>query len=205
MFATGSSDSMRSSSQRWKNIVSVNPNWHLAIPKLIITYLAEVENVVFIDPATSTASTAIGTIAAGTTILHPVARMSATAPDATVADIQQPILSLGSITQNYSNVVIFQNNVGELHMLEGFGPAEPANNALSNQIISTGTHLAGLNNIVLVQTGDGAVKLKTKAGPLAPTSHSANQIINAQGIKISAGSETVITQDGSGNIEIRIT
>ena len=204
-FATGSRDSIPIiKNQRWKDFALVNPNWHLAIPQLIITYLAEVENVVFIDPATSTASTTIGTIAAGTTVLHPVARMSATAPDATVADIQQPILSLGSITQNYSNVVIFQNNVGELHILEGFGPAEPVNNALSNQIVSTGTHISGLNNIVLVQTGDGAVKLKTKAGPLAPTSHSANQIISAQGVKISAGSETVVTQDGSGNIEVRV-
>ena len=146
----------------------------------------------------------IGTILAGSTVFNPKAEISAIATDATVTDIQQPILSLGSITQNYSNVVIFQNNVGELHILEGFGPAEPANNALSNQIISTGTHLAGLNNIVLVQTGDGAVKLKTKAGPLAPTSHSANQIISAQGVKISAGSETVVTQDGSGNIEVRV-
>ncbi|MBR50227.1 MAG: hypothetical protein CMA83_01425 [Euryarchaeota archaeon] len=179
------------------------PNWYLALPKLIITYSAEVENVVFIDPATSTASTAVGTITAGTTVLHPVARMSATPPDATVADIQQPIMSLLGVAKEYSNVVVYQNNVGEVFAVKGFGPAEPVNTATDDQIISLSSHASGYSNLLVYQKGDGSVVMKKDSRLSSPNSPASTQIISSHGFNLSSGKVVVITQDGDGDVKVK--
>ena len=180
-----------------------NPNWFLALPKLLITYVHEVENVVFIDPATSTASTTIGTIIAGTTVLHPVAEISATAPDAIVTDIQQPIMSLLGVAKEYSNIVVYQNNVGEVFAVRGFGPAEPINTATDDQIISLSSHASGYSNMLVYQKGDGSVVMKKDSRLSSPSAPASSQIISSHGFNLSSGKVVVITQDGDGDVKVK--